>query len=410
MRYLLILIVVTTSLMAEEMDTKIVENPEAPRIFIDCRHCDMGFIRTEIDYVNYVIDRNDAEIFIMNTREHTGSGGQKYTMTFEGRDQFEGMRDTLHYTTTIDDSDDEARVRMTSYLKLGLVRYLTHTPLAGNLRLEYDDAVDQGKPEDKWNNWVFRIRLNGWFNGESSYRSTNLRSNFNISKTTEDWKIDLSVSASNAQSEYDIDDEVLKSRRQNFNLFSSVIKSLTDHWSIGIGGGANSSTYNNIKSSVWVTPAIEYNIFPYSESTRRELRLQYELGYDLNHYDEITIYDKTEERLLSEKFGVFYEIKQPWGSVDITLRGSHYFHDFAKNHLSLYTDFSFKMFKGFSLNLHGGYSRIHDQLSIPKGEITEEEILLHQRQLETQYSYWGSLGVSYTFGSIYNNIVNPRFG
>jgi len=52
---------------------------------------------------------------------------------------------------------------------------------------------------------------------------------------------------------------------------------------------------------------------------------------------------------------------------------------------------------------------IHDQLSLPAGGATQEEILLHRQELETAYSYWGSMGISYTFGSIYNNIVNPRF-
>jgi len=45
-----------------------------------------------------------------------------------------------------------------------------------------------------------------------------------------------------------------------------------------------------------------------------------------------------------------------------------------------------------------------------KGGATTEEILLHRKELETQYQYYISFGLSYTFGSIYNNVVNPRFG
>ncbi|MFO7924858.1 MAG: hypothetical protein R6U58_14325 [Bacteroidales bacterium] len=30
--------------------------------------------------------------------------------------------------------------------------------------------------------------------------------------------------------------------------------------------------------------------------------------------------------------------------------------------------------------------------------------------LETQYMYFSSFGLTYTFGSIYSNVVNPRFG
>jgi hypothetical protein len=57
----------------------------------------------------------------------------------------------------------------------------------------------------------------------------------------------------------------------------------------------------------------------------------------------------------------------------------------------------------------GSISYIHDQLSLSAGGASQEEILLHRQELETQYRYWGSMGISYTFGSIYNNIVNPRF-
>jgi hypothetical protein len=34
---------------------------------------------------------------------------------------------------------------------------------------------------------------------------------------------------------------------------------------------------------------------------------------------------------------------------------------------------------------------------------------VQRRQLATSYSYYISFGVSYSFGSIHNNIVNSRF-
>ena len=48
-------------------------------------------------------------------------------------------------------------------------------------------------------------------------------------------------------------------------------------------------------------------------------------------------------------------------------------------------------------------------VAFTQDEATQEEILLNRQELATDYSYWGSMGVSYTFGSIYNNILNPRF-
>jgi len=39
---------------------------------------------------------------------------------------------------------------------------------------------------------------------------------------------------------------------------------------------------------------------------------------------------------------------------------------------------------------------------------TPEEIIARQQALATHYSYFTGFGLSYTFGSIYNNVVNPR--
>jgi hypothetical protein len=43
-------------------------------------------------------------------------------------------------------------------------------------------------------------------------------------------------------------------------------------------------------------------------------------------------------------------------------------------------------------------------------DFTTEEILMGTGQLATDYSFYGSIGLSYTFGSIYSNVVNSRFG
>lgn len=53
---------------------------------------------------------------------------------------------------------------------------------------------------------------------------------------------------------------------------------------------------------------------------------------------------------------------------------------------------------------------VRDQLYLPASGATPEEILARQRVLATDYSYFANFGLSFRFGSVYNNIVNPRFG
>jgi hypothetical protein len=62
-----------------------------------------------------------------------------------------------------------------------------------------------------------------------------------------------------------------------------------------------------------------------------------------------------------------------------------------------------------SLSLNADITAVHDQVYLPRGRATTEEILARQRQLATGYEYSYSFGISYTFGSIHNGIVNPRF-
>lgn len=53
---------------------------------------------------------------------------------------------------------------------------------------------------------------------------------------------------------------------------------------------------------------------------------------------------------------------------------------------------------------------IHDQLALQKGDLSQEDVLLQRKQLSTQYNYYVSIGLRYTFGSIFSSVVNPRFG
>ena len=69
-----------------------------------------------------------------------------------------------------------------------------------------------------------------------------------------------------------------------------------------------------------------------------------------------------------------------------------------------------KLFRGFSINAFGSIERIHDQVYLSAGAATPEEVLVRQRQLLTGYRYDFNFGITYTFGSIFNNVVNPRFG
>ncbi len=164
------------------------------------------------------------------------------------------------------------------------------------------------------------------------------------------------------------------------------------------------------RADLLAAPAIEYDLFPYSQSTRRHLTLLYRLNIQPISYREKTIYDKTSEKLWTESLAMTLGLKEKWGSISLELEGAHYFYDFSKNHVNVYGQINLRLWKGLTFDVYGSYSMIHDQLSLPKGGATLEEVLLSRKMLETSYSYYFSIGLSYSFGSIYSNVVNPRFG
>jgi len=134
------------------------------------------------------------------------------------------------------------------------------------------------------------------------------------------------------------------------------------------------------------------------------------VSYNNFQYVDTTIYNQLNEDLLSHNLSIAAEFQQKWGSISFSTTASQYLHDTSLKRLNLWGSVSWRVAKGLSLNANGSLEFIQDQISLPKGGATNIEIFTQQRQLATNYSYWGSVGFTYTFGSIYNNIVNPRFG
>ncbi len=382
----------------------------APKVYIDCDYCDFDYIRSEIAFINYVLDRKDADIYVLITRERRGGGGEKYTLNFSGRNGFAAHSRDLHFITQEDETLDKIRIKMARVLKLGLIPFIADSPIADQINISYS-ATKKVKPQsDPWNNWVFRTNLGGQLEGEKSTKGKALRISLGAERITEQWKIRLGAHGNYREERYQIDDGSVTAISRGTEFQSMIVRSLTEHWSLGAGSEARSSTYSNMRASFMVFPAIEYNIFPYSESTRREFRIWYGAGLGYNHYEKETIYEKTKEWLWGQRIGVALETKQEWGRIDVNMEGMNFFPDMAKNHLRFFGNVSLHLVRGLSFAVHGGVSMIHDQIALPKGGASSQEILLQIRELETQYNYWFAFGFEYTFGSIYNNIVNSRFG
>jgi len=129
----------------------------------------------------------------------------------------------------------------------------------------------------------------------------------------------------------------------------------------------------------------------------------------INNYIDTTIYNLTNEHRFKQILRIGYQVQEKWGSINLSLSGSNYFHDFSKNSIEVDGFIRIRLFKGLSMSVNGEAAYINDRLNQRKGELTEAERLLRLKQQATSFEVGASLSINYTFGSIYSNVVNPRF-
>ena len=392
------------------------DTTESLRLFLDCSAsgCDFDYLRTELTWVNYVRDRTAAQVHVIATSLGTGSGGRETTLNFIGLREFEGVDDEIRFTTAQGATGDEQRKELTRVLKIGLARYLVRTPHGTNLVLNYvapKTAVQTEPPHDPWNSWVFSVGFGASSDGESEAKSHSLNGNLAGSRTTEQWKSNFSFGGYNNHSEYNLGDgNIYNADSHSYSGSGLLVRSLGSHTSLGATLSGANSTQSNIDLRVRVAPTFEYDFFKYADYTRRRLILSYSLGINRYDYTDTTIYNKTRETLMDQAVSLSYSARAPWGSTSVGLAGSSYLDDAHKYRASIYGSMSLRVTKGLQLSYSASYARVHDQITLPKQGASNEEILLRLRQLRTSYQYYGYLSLNYTFGSVFNNVVNPRLG
>ena len=146
----------------------------------------------------------------------------------------------------------------------------------------------------------------------------------------------------------------------------------------------------------------------YAEATRRQFTALYRVGLASSRYEEITLFEKTPETRPEHSLELAADFTQPWGELYVSLTGSHYLDDPSQHRVEFYTNFEIRLLRGLNLDIRGGVSRIKDQIYVALEETSDEDILLRRRELGTDFEYSVDVGLSFTFGSVFNNVVNPR--
>jgi hypothetical protein len=393
------------------------QEARAFNLYVDCSgvDCDQKFFRTEIVSVNWVRERTAADVHVLVTAQPTGGGGARYSLAFIGQNRFAGVVDTLAYDAPQAATEDETRRALVRTLQLGLVRYLARTSSAQRLAVTYtaaqgSDSAGATATRDPWNAWVFSVSANGNGNREENYSSLYANTRVAANRVTDAWKTSLSVGENYNESRFSFDGDQSLFVQRSYSANLLQVKSLGEHWSAGVKGTFSSSTYLNQRASTRLTPAVEYDLFPYTESTRRQLRFQYGVGISTFSYYDTTVFDKLKETLPVQVFSTAFSQRQTWGSLNAGIDAVSYLSDVSRRNLTYSLGGDVRLLKGLSVNFYTVYQSIHDQFYIPREGITRDKALLRQSQQSTRFSQFFFVGLNYTFGSVLNNVVNPRFG
>jgi len=404
------------------------KNKDEIKVFVDCNAwCDMDYIKTEINYVDFVPDRFTANVYVMITSQSTGSGGIELKLFFSGRENFKGMEDTLKFYRTSVETDAEYREKLVRYLKTGLTRFIAQTSLAEKITisvpvLKNETAMNStANKTDKWNFWVFNISASAAIGSDDRSKYNQLSARISANRVTEKSKISLNANIYKSANTY-IDDNGEKTRISNnssaFN--ATMVSSLNSHWSVGGFGNILGSEYSNYDLQVILHPAIEYSFFPYKDAVKKSITLFYRIGPSYNDYIDSSIYTSPEHWLFQHSLSLNVGFIQKWGNMSMNASWDNFLNSFEGdsikvkgrniNTFSVGGNLDIRVAKGLSffISCFTNFTKgVYPNIS--GNGVTLNDLLTGSRQYATQRRTNIYFSVNYRFGSIYNNVVNPRF-
>jgi hypothetical protein len=268
--------------------------------------------------------------------------------------------------------------------------------------------------QDPWKDWMFEISGGASAMGQEFIRNINLNTTLYISKVTPEIKIESANSFG-----YNKDTFIMEMDDDSNTTFiytsyhiisrSMFVKSLGRHFGIGLIIGGVKSQYSNLKLRLSTGIAAEYNLFSYDQAIDRQLRFLYGIYYERSKFILPTEEGKTSAALTRQDLKVKYLQIKSWGSVDAGLYSTCYLNDFKKFAVSADVTASINLAKGLYFTLAAGASYVQNQISLPGASANAGEILTGNTQVGSNYGYHMAIGLSFRFGSKFNNHVNPRF-
>jgi hypothetical protein len=265
--------------------------------------------------------------------------------------------------------------------------------------------------EDPWDYWVITPELSGSLEAANRSQLGHITTTLTLRRITESHKLYLMGLYGRNFSSYVLEDGTQVSGDVPTWDFRAVYaRSLGEHWALGSTLTGEGDTFENLKAHLNYGPVLEYNLFPYSQNARAQLRAAYQAGVWVNWYEEASLGGKLREARPYHALGLIADVNQQWGSIQLGAQLNSFLDQPEQLRLSGVAEGSLQLFEGFALNVSGSVAWIRDQISLRAREVSDTELLLGTSQLPASYDLRTEVAFSYAFGSVHNTIVNPRFG
>ena len=370
--------------------------------------------------MNWVNDREVADVHVIMTSQGTGAGGREYVIDLLGTDPEAGYENSHRFRSVPTDTDVEVLEGISHTLGMGLALFASELGYRGLVSLEGPDPdeslsgvsgmVSPDEVDDPWNLWVLRLDGEAQVNGESTYSNTYLEGGFSASRVTVESRVSLWGNLRHNRLSVELTDGEFIDTRTDWDVNATIVQALAERWSLGIQSQVGRSVRFNQAFRAELTAAVEYSVFPYIEANRRAFTFYYRIGPTYRDYIARTRYEQDSETRWEQTLELRLSQRQPWGNASVSAAGSHFLHDINRHMLRFGGNLEFRVVRGFSVDVGASVAEVDDQIYLSADGVTDKEALLRLQQRATSFNYEVELGFNIQFGSIFNNAVNNRIG
>lgn len=382
-----------------------------PRLYLDCgRDCTDEFYRQELNYFDWVRDRHDADFAILVSQQVASNGGRAYTVTLLQRAGPAIVRTVATGPGEVLASDRAKLLRAALQCLFEALRGTPHEA-AFELALPRRDSAALAAVRDGWDHWVLTPELSLELEGEDSLYYMELLASLHVRRITETSKLRSVSRFSRRAVAYVLGDgERVSGHVDGVSERLVYAHSIGRHFAAGALAVGQRARYENLELHVHGGSIVEWNVFPYEENASRQLRFAYQVGAWYSRYFERSASGLFHEVRPYHALATIVDTNQAWGSVQAVVQVNSFIDEPKRWRLAAGLLFSLSLVAGLALHFEGEVGWIHDQIGLRARPPTDREIFLETRELEREFAVEALFGFAYTFGSVHNTIVNPRFG